>query len=277
MDYGGWSSMDYAGTWEDPDCRYHGGGLFIESGLAWDPGSDRPPDADILNPKRLEYNVWDVSTGWDFTFGWFIGVPGSDNAWSGGDLNMLWCLNDGSDEPWSGHTEWTNDDVVCFVEDLTSIGFSSMVDRMKVARDFYRKNISNVTVVAHGNSSGWQMGEWMSIYNYTLFQSDWERWGTLCTADAQIVSTHCETGNATDMLNQVAAWTGCDIYANTNTTWTYSNRVVPGEPRGGTTYWNYNVAHIWWTDEYDGDYYGADRYFEYTTTGSQDWDWILYY
>ena len=81
-------------------------------------------------------------------------------------------------------------------------------------------------------------------------------------------------GMVATMLNAIAAWSGCDIYANTNDTWTYWYWVTsPYEIN--KSIWNQNQKEVVWTDIENGNEDGSDRFFEYTTTGSQDYRWIL--
>jgi len=95
------------------------------------------------------------------------------------------------------------------------------------------------------------------------------------TTDGQIISLHCETGQAATMLNNIANWTQCDIFANTNTTWTYwywitsSNEITP-------SVWNQNQKYVSWTDAEGGSMRGTNRYFEFTTTHAQNYRWVLY-
>ena len=150
-----------------------------------------------------------------------------------------------------------------------------MVDWMTLVRDYFRQQISTVMVAANGTSTSWQMGQWMDTSNYTSFQSDWERWGSLMTADGQLISLHSQTGNATTMLNAIAAWSVMDIFANTNTTyssWSWINGT--GRDPG---FWNYNIRNMVWTDIDCGSTTGSDRFFEHTTTGIPNYRWILYY
>jgi len=278
---GTWYSQTYDGEWQNPDTRYHGGGIFIESGLAWDPGSDRP--ASVPSPRNIDYNVWNLGGGsWSLVTSWTINNPGSDNRWSGGDLNVLWCNTrhwDGSsyiDDFGPGYAEYTQADVVVFLADFEEdpIGFSTMVDWMTLVRDYFRQNIRTTTVAAHGSTTSWRMGQSMSTSNYTSFYSDWVRWGSLMTADAQLVSLHCLVGNATTMLNNIAAWSGCDIFANTNETWSYVPIINTSYERGDSTVWNHNMYNVTWRDN---NQYTISRLFEFTTTGSQNYRWILYY
>ena len=131
------------------------------------------------------------------------------------------------------------------------------------------------------------MGGWMTTSNYTNFWNDWVRWGTLMTADGQIVSLHCEVGNATTMLNAIAAWSGCDIYANTNVTYTNANPfitpyqlyIINDGREEDPHIWNWNMQNVYWLD----DFYVADgrsypiRNFEYKSGGPSPPRWTLYY
>ena len=161
------------------------------------------------------------------------------NRWWAPGLSGWW--NDFN----QGFAEYTVADVIVFVADFEQnpIGFSKMVDWMTLARDYYRQQIRTVLVAAHGSDTGWRMGEWMSTSNYTSFQSDWVRWGTLMTADAQLVSIACLVGQATTMLNAIAAWSGCDIFANTNATWAQWNFLADtgGPEYFSAAYWNHNM------------------------------------
>jgi len=267
-DNGSWYSL---GSWENTDVRYEGGGCFIQSGLIWDPGTNRP--SGVPSPRYIQYSAFYVGGGvWDFWCGWKINNPGSDNKWSGGILNVLWCHNDFN----AGYAEYTKDDVVVFVMDMDSAAFANVVNAMTLVRDYFRSQISTVMVCAHGNSTGWQVGQWMDTSNYTTFQSDWVRWGNLMTADGQIVAINCEVGQASTMLNAIAAWSGIDIFANTNTTytrwyWITSNQQID------TSVWNQNQQRVTWVDIENGAWDGSNRFFEFTTTGSQNYRWILYY
>ncbi len=271
-----WSVADFY-PWDNGHVRYLAGGLFVESGVSDDPGTDMPPW--VPDPTRINYVVYDLAT-WGGVSEWFVGNPG-DGKWSGGDLNVLWANStDGAGNPDhnAAFAEYTQEDVICFVADFYYdwIGFETMVDWMTLVRDYFLKNITTTTVAAHGSSTGWQMGEWMDNYNYTTFQADWLRWADLMAPDAQIVSLHCSVGNATTMLNQIAIWSGCDIYANTASVeigWYY----IIGGYGIDETIWNYNMERVTFVDTPGGSWDGSDRWFEYTTTGFQDWNWILYY
>jgi len=268
---GSWYSMTYGGDAQNPDCRYLYNGLFVERGLYYDTGNYAP-----AGRQEVYYDVYKPSTGWSLQAQWIIHRAGSDNNWSGGDLNVVWgnTRHSGGEDFNQRYCEFTNEDVIFIAADFEEnpIGFSTMVDWMTWIRDYYRTQIRTVEVLAHGNSSGWQMGEWMDVYNYTGFRTDWERWGALMTADGQLVSIHCEAGNATKMLDAIHNWSGMDIYANTNTTWTVWWWVNgSGE---NSSIWNSNYNKVTW---YDNSSSYMSRWFEYTTTGSQDYRWILQY
>jgi hypothetical protein len=281
---GSWNSLTYNGTWQNPDVRYLYTGLFVERGLTSDTSGSYAP----TGKKKLEYDVWDLNAGnWSRKLAsWTIYNPGADNKWSGGDLNVLWGNTRHTE---NGNTyfddfnqyfrEFTLEDVVCFSADFEQnpIGFKKMVDWTQFVSDYFGKGIRTVQVCAHGNPSGWEMGEWMSSSNYTHFEQDWRRFGRYMTSDGQIISIHCESGQAAGMLNQIAAWSGCDIFANTNITNTRSSSfnasyVNPegGQQYGGSTYWNGNMKRMVWTDANTGTF-TPNRNFEYRSN-----PWVSY-
>ena len=260
-----WLDIGSLAQWQNVDCRYHGGGIFILGGLATDPGTNRP--ASVPSPQQIQYiamNTFypDATLLWQ----WTIYNPGSDNKWSGGLLNVLWCHN--GDEK-KGFAEYTKEDVVVFATDMAYCGFANMVNWMTLVRDYFRQQISTVMVAANGSSTGWYMGEWMDGSNYSSFQSDWIRWGNLMTADGQLISLHPQTGQASFMLTQIASLSGMDIFANTNPT-QMSYSWITGSGINASV-WNQNMQDVTWLDSASG------RSFEYTTTGQQNYRWILYY
>ncbi|MBI5248854.1 MAG: hypothetical protein HY912_05110 [Desulfomonile tiedjei] len=268
-----WYSMTY---YANMDCRYLYNATFVERGLGNDTGTYAP-----AGRQELKYTVYDYSSG---TFvevtSWTIHNPGTDKKWSGGDLNVAW----GNTRHWDSGTsqyindfgarygEFTKDDVLFFAADFeqSPIGFAAVVDWMTLVRDYYGKQIRTVQVAAHGSTNSWDIGETIHQYNYYSFQTDWQRWGGLMTSDGQIVSIHCQVGNYTPMLDAIAGWSGCDIFANTNVTWTHWLWLVGSDEN--TSYWNYNYNDVTW---YDNSSTYVSRWFEYTTTGSQNYRWLF--
>ena len=93
------------------------------------------------------------------------------------------------------------------------------------------------------------------------------------TTDAQLISMHCQVGNATTMLNNIAAWSGCDIYANTNKTWSSWKWVTTkSSPEYfDSSYWNHNIKDIVWRDNSKT---SISRTFEYRTSTAA-YRWLL--
>lgn len=230
---GSWVQIDSSGS--EVDVRYIGDHKYVARGRYADSGTDAP--AGYYN---IYYKVWlagVTSHSWTSLTTWTIHRPGADNKWSGGRLNVMWCH---SPDHNYGVSEWTIEDTIVFKYDMTAIGLSSMIDWLSYVRDYFRANISTVGFSAHGNSTGWQIGEWIDTSNYASHQADFQRWGTYMTADGQIVSYHCSSGYATTMLNQIATWTGCEIYAHQHTVYVYSYKVDTSAPDDDSSVWNHN-------------------------------------
>jgi len=143
-----------------------------------------------------------------------------------------------------------------------------MVNWMTVLRDYFRKQISTVAVASYASYDGWYMGEFMDFGNYLTFQSDWERWGGLMTADGQLVSlcpfVGYPGGSGSGMLTGIASMSGMDIFASANAPalswdWIDGDEINP-------SIWNQNQMNVWW----------GGRPFQFTTTGEQNYRWILY-
>jgi len=253
-----WINLTYFPGVENADVRYHGGGIFIDGGLKYDHGTNGPADA-----RNLGYNVWYLGGGGrSWVTEWRINRPGSDNQWSGGDLNVVWCHNDYN----KAYQEYTIDDAVVFVQDMDAIGLDTMVDWLTLVRDYFRKQVSNVAFKAPGSPTGWAIGSWITTSNYVSYKSTFVRWGGLMTGDGQIISYHSNVGQATTMLNDIAILTGCDVFANTNVVVTNWNWITSPEEENFAI-WNYNYRNVRWRN-LDG---SVDNYFEYTSTGSQNW------
>lgn len=257
---GQWSAHQYDGSWStfvstgwlDPDLRYIGRSKYVARGREADPGAYAP-----AGNYDVEYNVWlasQTSFRWTFLTSWTIHRPGSDNKWSGGPLNVLWAH---SPDFCVGLAEYTIVDTLVFKYDMTSIGLNSMVDWLGYVRDYFRQNISTVAFIAHGNETGWNIGEWISTSNYAYYQAAFLRWGTYMTGDGQIISYHCSVGNAISMLDEIAAWTGCEIFAHNHDVWAHWYWV------SGSGYdssvWNHNYRYF----RLRKDEYGSPDTFEY--------------
>ena len=111
------------------------------------------------------------------------------------------------------------------------------------------------------------------------------------TINGQLISLHCEVGQASGMLNDIAQYAGgIIIYANTNTTYTYGNPwispyefyIINDGREADSSVWNWNMKNVMWLDNYytgtDGRFYPI-RNFEYR---SNPWapnfpTWTLYY
>lgn len=225
----------------------------MESSLRPDEGTGAP-----AGYKDIVYDVYQPSAG-SFNWGskvanWRIYRPGSDNAWSGGNLNVVFCNtidpNTGTNTDHNvGAAEYTVEDTIVFKADMENSGLSNIVNWMTFVRDYYGKQISNVGFAAHGNTTGWEIGSWVDTSNYTTYQAVFTRWGSLMTADGQILSYHCNVGQAATMLNAIASWTGCDIFANTDETmfWYYQvNSAVSGR---NDSIWNHNFRNVYFRDE----------------------------
>ncbi|MBI5248855.1 MAG: hypothetical protein HY912_05115 [Desulfomonile tiedjei] len=272
-----WSETPNTLPFQNQDCRYLYDSTFVVSGLRLDTGGYAPVARHELASFAIDY-----STGTPvFVGSWRIHNTGADNRWSGGDLNVAWgntwCDSGGVFPEYdvsASYGEFTKEDVIFFAADFGDmfIGFTAMVDWMTLVRDYYGKQIRTVQVAARSDPDYWFMGEPIIPELYSDLQADWQRWGGLMTSDGQIVSLQGFAGNHTTMLNDIARWSGCDIYANTNDSWTSWSWLVLGSVQGNELVWNYNYNNVTW---YDNSQTSIQRFFEYTTTGLQDYRWLF--
>lgn len=158
-----------------------------------------------------------------------------------------------------GYAEYTVEDVIVFKYDMGSCGLEKLVDALSYVRDYYHKPISTVGLFAHGLETGCYIGEWIDTANYTNYQALFERWSTYMSADGQILSYHCLVGNAVTMLNQIASWTGCEIYAHDHVGWTGVIH-LSNDPLAFGFVWNHNMRNVRWRRDEAGT---LDPGFEY--------------
>jgi hypothetical protein len=277
-DYSGqqwWKRSGSTPTWQvldsgyqNVDVRYIGSSRYVESYLRADPGTS----SQVVGGKDIVYDVWQPSAT-SYNWGsevtsWAIYRPGSDNRWSGGPLNVVWCQR----TDWNiGIAEYTIDDVIVFEQVMGAdshnnytpgIGFGKMVDWLGIVRDYYGKQINNVAFAAHGytDGSGIELGEWITTSNYyaTTNYNNFIRWGSFMAAGGQILSYHCDIaqGTGATMLNDIATWTHCAVFAHSSTVDVYSSSVDGSKPQPDDNVWNHNYKNV---------YFGPD--FDYSSTG----------
>jgi len=256
-----WQNLN--ASYENSDVRYIGNHRFVESSLRPDTGTDAPSGY-----KNIIYDYYIVNEAayqWRTHVTWAIKNPGSDGIWSAGNLNVVFCntLDPNTLQYTDFHQAWGEygiEDTVVFTADMEHIGLGSMVDWLQIVRDYYHDQIFTVAFKAHGNSTGWEIGSWIDTSNYNTSANIalFERWGTYMSTDGQILSYHCEVGQAATMLDAIAQWTGADVFANTDTVWTWWTW-VKSPYQFDSTVWNYNMRNLRWRTE-DG---GSLDTFEY--------------
>ena len=270
-----WYSLNNSSAY-DFDVRYLGyNHLFVESYRDEDPGLNAPSNSfniyynayrgvenQVPTPGIMNHNSY-------FVTDWTINDPGGDRRWSGGNLNVLFLHTDFC----RGFAEYSVEDTVVFIKDMTSVGFSNLVDWMGIVTLYYSKPIYTAGFIAHGNSTGWNIGEWVSTSNYTDYEADFRRMGSYMATDGQIVSYHCSVGYATNMLNAVAQWTGADVYANTPDVYAAYWLVNTAYDKCSSSDWKYNYKDMYISFED----FSPDMVFEYTSSGAPLYHKILDY
>ncbi len=137
------------------------------------------------------------------------------------------AIADNSDSWMSNALQYTKTDVIFMDFDFYTSGesyydhFSEIVDSIGWVSWFYGQTVDNLAIIGHGNSSAMVIGDYISTSNYTSYYSDFSELNTYMDHNGQIQLYHCLTGNASTMLNTIAGWTDCDIFANTDLTYYY--------------------------------------------------------
>ena len=253
QDYYSSAWHDLNTSYEKSNVRYIGYHRFVESSLRPDSGTNAPSGS--KNITYDYYTVNDTAYGWLTHVTWAIKNPGTDGIYSGGNLNVVFCntIDPNTGQATDFHQAWGEyaiQDTIVFTDNMTGIGLTSMVDWLQIVHDYFRQNIYTVAFKAHGNAQGWQIGSWIDVSNYDTSANiaQFQRWGTYMTTDGQILSYHCEVGQADTMLDAIAQWTGADVFANTHTVWTYFYYITSSNQYDASV-WNYNMRNLRWRKE----------------------------
>jgi len=266
-----WSSCK---RYDKYDVRYIGAQRFVESYLHNDWGIG-VPDPGYKDITYICYEV-DTDSYWKTLVAkWAVNRPGDDGIWSGGNLNVVFCTTTNGisiNDFHQGFAEYTIEDTVVFKESMDSSGLDKTVEWLGIVREYYGTLISNVAFQAHGYCYGWQIGEMISMKTYNTVQNMnlFLRWAKYMADDAQILSYHCEVGLALSMLNEIARWTGCDIFAHDHVVWSTCPHVdnsKPIEPSADQVnlesyHWNNNLGNVHVVHD------GKSNVFEYKSNSS---------